>query len=37
VRTCLVAFFNKYLKGEDGQELDAPPPNHPEIEAFLRK
>jgi hypothetical protein len=37
VRTYLVSFFTKYLKGEDGHELDAPLPNHPEIELFLKK
>ncbi len=37
VRTYLVSFFTKYLKSEDGHELDAPPPNHPEIEMFLKK
>jgi dienelactone hydrolase len=37
VRTYLVAFFTRYLKSEDGHELDNPLPNHPEIEVFLTK
>ena len=37
VRTYLVSFFTKYLKSEDRHELDAPLPNHPEIEVFLKK
>ena len=37
VRTYLVSFFSRYLKGEDQPELDGPPPNHPEIEVFLKK
>jgi hypothetical protein len=37
VRSYLVSFFTRYLKGEDGHELDAPLPNHPEIEVFLKK
>ena len=37
VRTYLVSFFTKYLKREDGHGLDAPPPNNPEIEMFLKK
>jgi dienelactone hydrolase len=37
VRTYLVSFFTKYLKSEEGRELDAPLPNHPEIELFLKK
>ena len=37
VRTYLVSFFTKYLKSEDGCDLDAPLPHHPEIELFLKK
>ena len=37
VRTYLVSFFTKYLKSEDGNELKAPLPHHPEIELFLKK
>ena len=37
VRTYLVSFFTRYLKGQDGKGLDAPLPNHPEIEVFLKK
>jgi len=37
VRTYLVSFFTRYLKSEDGHELDAPLSNHPEIEVFLKK
>jgi dienelactone hydrolase len=37
IRTYLVSFFTRYLKSEDGHDLDTPLPNHPEIEAFLKK
>jgi dienelactone hydrolase len=37
LRTYLVSFFTRYLKSEDGHELDTPLLNHPEIEVFLKK
>lgn len=37
IRTYLVAFFTKYLKNEDGYDLDALPPDEPEVEVFLKK
>ncbi|HVM62998.1 MAG TPA: hypothetical protein VMV72_19215 [Verrucomicrobiae bacterium] len=37
VRSYLVDFFTRYLKREDGHELDGPLPDHPEIELFLKK
>jgi dienelactone hydrolase len=37
VRTYLLSFFNKYLRGEDDHLLDGPSPAYPEVEQFMKK
>ena len=37
VRTYLLSFFNKYLKGEDDHLLDGPSADYPEVEQFIKK
>ena len=37
VRTYLLSFFNKYLRGEDDHLLDGPSPDYPEVMQFLKK
>jgi len=34
---CIVSFFRKYLRDEDDHFLDGPPPDFPEVDAFLKK
>ena len=36
VRAYLLAFFNKYLRGEDDHLLDGPSPAYPEVMQFLK-
>jgi uncharacterized repeat protein (TIGR03803 family) len=37
VRACLLAFFNKHLRGEDNHLLDGPLLDYPEVMQFLNK
>jgi hypothetical protein len=37
LRTYTLAFFNKYLKGEDNQLLDGPLADYPEIQNYTKK
>ena len=37
IRSCLLSFFNKHLRGQDDHLLDNPAAAYPEINGFIRK